>query len=78
MASANPAPLIATALTPARAPYKGPKGAVTSGQQVLLPFLTQPAAATYFTGEAADAGSGLLLSPHLVLLPRGLEGGGNR
>ena len=74
MANPNPNPRIATVLTPARAPYKGPKGAVTSGQQVLLPFLTQPVQSQYFQAEAADAGSGLLLSPHQVLMNKGLEG----
>ncbi len=74
MATPSPVPRIASVLTPAKAPYTGPKGAVTSGQQVLLPFLTQPAAASFYTGEAADAGSGLLLSPHQVILNRGLEG----
>lgn len=75
MATPNPVPRIATALTPAKPPYKGPKGAVTSGQQVLLPFLTQPVQAQYFQAEAADAGSGLLLSPQLTLFSFGLDTG---
>lgn len=61
---------LAACLSPPGPVKAGPKGAVTSSQQVLLPFLTQPADSRLYSTEVADAGSGLLLSPFCTIVSK--------
>lgn len=64
------APRLATVLSPAAPPTTGPRGAITTEQQLLLPFLTQPVAAAGLSAAVADAGSGILFSPFCTIVAK--------
>ena len=64
------APRLATVLSPAARPTTGPRGAITTEQQLLLPFLTNPVPAKSLAHEVADAGSGMVYSPYCTIVAK--------